>query len=304
MKLSLIGPKGLKRSRANAAVIRTQARQSEPSCLTLVETNVHRKTQYAICVYRTWDPLRSKWFFALALAAALVALSVLAYLFLLYPQNVRTEYIGGKYQSKIEITEQDPRGFGVGYIYYVKDGAEHRGYWGDNMRKTLDWIKNNTPANAVFLNWWDYGHMIVGYAEREAISKNPSTEALISVRNPSEFKEFDNHTIVSDVAKALTTTDEHETLETMNKYNATYILLATDDGRGKAGWLFQFAGRNSTDYINASWQGTNLPFDPNQYNELGKQTVLCRMLTNSQIQGLTQVYTDGNFTICRRLSLP
>lgn len=86
----------------------------------------------------------------------------------------------------------------------------------------------------------------------------------------------------------------------MIKYNATYILIAADDGKGKAGWLFRFAGLNYSDYFNYSWQPTDMPFDPNQYNELGKQTVFCRILTHAQIAGLTQVYSDENFTVCRR----
>jgi asparagine N-glycosylation enzyme membrane subunit Stt3 len=237
----------------------------------------------------------------LASAAVLVVAGVLAIAFWL-PGTV--EYVGGKYQCRIEITGQDPRGFEVGKIFYVKDGVEHRGYWGENMRNTLDWIRNNTPGNAVFLNWWDYGHMIVGYAERESVNKNPSQQALISVIDPSDFPELDNHTIIVDVDKALTTADENETLAAMSKYNATYILVAAEDGKGKAGWLFNFAGLNYSAYFNYSWQPTNLPFDANQYNELGRQTVFCRILSNAQIYGLTQVYTNENFTIYKRSNQP
>lgn len=52
------------------------------------------------------------------------------------------------------------------------------------------------------------------------------------------------------------------------------------------------------DYLNGGWYHTNLPFDVNQYNELGKQTVLCRILTHIEIYGLTCVY-DVDFTIYR-----
>jgi asparagine N-glycosylation enzyme membrane subunit Stt3 len=244
--------------------------------------------------------LRGKWFFVLALAAVLVVAAALGSMLILRSQLKGSENVGGKYQSRIEITEKDPRGFDVGKIFYVKDGTEHSGYWGANMRNALEWIKNSTPANAVFLNWWDYGHMIVGYAERESVSRNPSSEALISVGDPSDFHELDPHSTIVDVAKALTTTNENETLATMIKHNATHIVVAADDGKGKAGWLFRFAELNYSDYFNYSWQPTDLPFDANQYNELGKQTVFCRILTHAQIPGLTQVYSDENFTICRQ----
>jgi asparagine N-glycosylation enzyme membrane subunit Stt3 len=245
--------------------------------------------------------LRRKLFFVLICVAVLVAALVLAYVFFPSSQVLRREYVGGKYQCRIEITGEDPEGFDVGRIFYVKNGVEHRGYWGENFRGTLGWIKNNTAESAVFLNWWDYGHMIVGYAERDSVSKNPSNEALVSVGDPSEFKELDDHGIIVDVAKALTATDENETLATMDEYNATYVLVAAIDGKGKVGWLFNFAGRNFIDYYNSSWI-PKLPFDEDMYNELGKQIVLCRILSNAQIPGLTRVYSDGNFTICRRSS--
>lgn len=241
-------------------------------------------------------------FLVLVIATWSVIITVLAYVVWVAPHYPREEYVGGKYQCTLEITGQDSRGFEVGKISYVKDGVEHTGYWSENMRNVLDWIRNSTPNNSVFLNWWDYGHMIVGYAERESASKNPSKEALVSVSNPSDIKELDNNTTIIDVSKALTATNENETLAIMSKYNANYILVAADDGKGKASWLFKFAGLNYTDYLNTSWNPTNLPFDANQYNELGKQAILCRTLTNEHIYGLTLVYSDEYFTIYRRLN--
>jgi len=233
-------------------------------------------------------------------AALLIVIVVLVYVFLLSPRFLREEYIGGKYQGKIGITGEDPRGFEVGRLFYVKDGVEHEGYFNAYLRDTLDWIKANTSEDAVFLNWWDYGHMIVGYAERESVIKNPSQEALISVKDASEFKEFDPHIMIVDVAKALTTTNENETLETMSKYGATYILVTAEDAIGKQNWIFRFAGLNFANYMNTSWQPSGLAFDPNLYNELGKETVIYRILVNAEIQGLTQVYSDENVRVYKR----
>jgi hypothetical protein len=82
--------------------------------------------------------------------------------------------------------------------------------------------------------------------------------------------------------------------------NATRIMVAEDDGKEKAGWLFKFAGLNHSDYLNASWHAISLPFDANQHNELGKETVLRRILTNAQIYGLTRACSDQYFIIYRR----
>ena len=61
-----------------------------------------------------------------------------------------------------------------------------------------------------------------------------------------------------------------------------------------------YRGLNFTNYMNTSWQPSSLAFDPNQYNELGKETVIHRILVNAEIQGLTQVYTDENVKIYKR----
>lgn len=232
------------------------------------------------------------------MAALLILTVVLAYVFILSPGFIRIEYIGGKYECKIGITGRDSRGFEIGRLFYIRDGIEHEGYFNAYLRSALDWIKGNTPENAIFLNWWDYGHMIVGYAERESVIRNPSQETLISVKDASQIKELDPHEMIVDVAKALTTTNENETLEIMRKYNATYILVTLEDGKEKAYWIFKFAGLNFTNYVN---QSSTMAFDLDQYNSLGKRTVIYRILVGAEIQGLTQVYFDENVRIYKTL---
>lgn len=148
-------------------------------------------------------------------------IAALVYVLLPSSQFLKEEYVGGKYECRVGITGEDPRGFEVGRLFYIKDGVEHEGFFNAYLRNALDWIRAHTPENVVFLNWWDYEHMIIGYAERESVIRNPSQEALISVKDASEFKEFDPHEMIVDIAKALTTTNENETLETMSKYGAT-----------------------------------------------------------------------------------
>jgi len=232
----------------------------------------------------------------------LVAIVALAYIFLSAPQFLREEHVGGKYQCRIGIIEEDPRGFEVGKLFYVKDGVEYQGYYNTYLRDALDWIRNNTSENAVFLNWWDYGHMIIGYAERESVIKNPSEEALASVGDPSDYKELESHEKIVDVAKAVATTDENELLSTMDKYNAAYLLVTVEDGMGKVVWIFRFAGLNFTDYMNMNWQGSYMTFDPDLYNTVGEQTVIYKLLNGTEIQGVTQVYSDENVRIYKRLT--
>lgn len=134
-----------------------------------------------------------KWFLILGSAALLVVIAALVYVFFPSPRFLREEYIGGKYQCRLGISGEDPQGFEVGWLFYVKDGVEQNGYFNAYLRNALDWIKLDTPESAVFLNWWDYGHMIVGYSEKESVIKNPSEEALVSVRDPADYEELVPH---------------------------------------------------------------------------------------------------------------
>lgn len=197
------------------------------------------------------------------------------------------ELVGGKYNSKIVITEKAGK-IVSSEIVYSKEGIEHRGYYDSNFKNALEWIRLNTPENATFLCWWDYGHMIVGYAEKEAIIKNPSEEALVSIANPELIKEFDPNEKLVEVAKALTATDVNFTKSIMKKCNANYILVTPVDGDGKAVWIFRFAGLNSTDYM----ASPSLIFNDENYTELGKQTLIYKMLSNSNLEGFTLIYSD------------
>ena len=242
--------------------------------------------------------MRGKWLSVIAAVASLIVIAALAYVFFPRSPFLREELVDGKYECRIGYTGEDYRGFEAGKIFYVKDGAEHEGYYSSYLRDSLDWIKANTPEDSVFLNWWDYGHMIVGYGERDCVGKNPSEEALVSIADSTGQRELDPHEKIVDVGKALTTTNVSETAAIMEKYGATYLLVTTEDGKGKPYWIFHFAGLDFyADYWNTTWQATDLPFDPNQYNETGKETVIYKVLTHADLPGFTLVYSDENVKI-------
>ena len=49
----------------------------------------------------------------------------------------------------------------------------------DDWLEALDWIKNNTPKDAVFASWWDYGYWISTMAERAVLADNSTTHTNI-----------------------------------------------------------------------------------------------------------------------------
>jgi asparagine N-glycosylation enzyme membrane subunit Stt3 len=158
------------------------------------------------------------------------------------------EFVGGKYNATLSFFKD-----GSSQIAYVDESGNHsEHYFEPLMRTGLNWIKNSTSENAIFLCWWDYGHAIKGYAERNVIVRNPSHEWIdmvpIARTDPNAIKEFDPNEKLVDVAKALTTSNCTEMMQIMEKYCATYVVVYKDDGPpiGKAWWMFKVAGGGSS----------------------------------------------------------
>jgi len=203
-----------------------------------------------------------------------------------------TEYVGGKYNSTLSFFKD-----GNSEIEYKDENGSHsEKYFEPQMRTGLDWIRNNTPEDAVFLCWCDYGHAIKGYAERNAIVRNPSHEWIIMIAESfrSHITEFDPNEKLVDVAKALTTSNYTEMSQTMEKYDATYVVVYKDDGPpvGKVWWMFKVAGLEPTSY----WKLEN---STQLFNDAGKQTMLSRLLDNRDT-GLTLVYQDAVMKVYKK----
>jgi len=80
---------------------------------------------------------------------------------------ISEEPTGGTYNASILYKEKYYDGSWHNFtgIKYTKDGKEYTGAYLPYMRDALNWIKSNTTENITVLCWWDYGHMIEGYAE-------------------------------------------------------------------------------------------------------------------------------------------
>lgn len=73
---------------------------------------------------------------------------------------------------------------------------------------TLDWIKNNTPKDAVIASWWDYGYWISTMAERATLSDN----STISTN------------IITNIAKMLLSSPDMA-WNSLNEMQADYVLI-------------------------------------------------------------------------------
>ena len=211
---------------------------------------------------------------------------------------LRQDNLGGKYNPRFDVLGPDLIGYENGHVVYTKDGVVHTGYYNTYLNASMDWIRTNTSSDAVFLTWWDYGHAVVACGERDSVVKNPSQEALTAVSSGdrSSYPELDSNEKITDVAVALTATDENATKTILQKYGATYLLVTNEDAASKVFWYYKFAGLNSTDYLSDKY-GTVTTFSSEEYTALGQQTMIYKLWVNSDLNYFTQVYSDANVKI-------
>ena len=195
--------------------------------------------------------------------------------------------IEGKYEPTISLLAQFGD-FESGDIIYTRDGIERRGYFFSGFTSALDYLKENSPEDSTVLAWWDYGNMIIGYGEREALAINPSEKLLIGVTNSSTNIETDPDKVIDNIGKALTTGDSAETLSLLKKYDAEYLLVAAGPlgDEGKAKWIF-FAGGVPLDDMNNYWIDGEIVGQ-------GMHTVLYKMLNKDDVDGFKLIFTDQN----------
>jgi len=175
---------------------------------------------------------------------------------------------------------------------------------------SLEWIKNNTPKDAVIAAWWDYGYWIQTIAERASLADN-STVATHIIQN---------------IAKMLLDNPD-DAWNTLNEMQADYVLvfvaaqrLAVDNDDGsplyvlngggdesKKQWFMRIAGvplskylysdgTSGTDYFwNETLLGKMFPFTPLAYVNFQNN-----QQSPTYQPGFTPVYTkDIKFPIDR-----
>jgi hypothetical protein len=198
-------------------------------------------------------------------------------------QPIDFENVGGKYDANITYYEDHAM-----IEYSDEEGLHSDMVFMDEFKNAFDWIKTNTPEESVFLCWWDYGHMIKGYAERNVVIRNPSEEILDTVADPSGVKEFDSHARILDVATALTTDSYYEMTQILEKYGVTHILTPSRDII--IAWIFfDIAGLGWTDYLDSQDSGF-------EFTEAGMQTMISKLLDNRELPH-NLIYEDSEIKI-------
>ena len=157
---------------------------------------------------------------------------------------------------------------GTGYPVSTNDWLE-----------SMEWIKNNTPKDAVIAAWWDYGYWISTLGERATIADNSTL----------------NDSIIENIAKMFTSSPKEgwqilrdmqadyvivfisgQRLAVDNEGQALYILQGGGD-ESKKQWFIRIAGNPTDQYLQSDgisgtdyfWNDTMLgkmfPFTPLAY---------------------------------------
>jgi len=145
---------------------------------------------------------------------------------------------------------------------------------------SLEWIKNNTPKDAVIAAWWDYGYWIQTMAERASLADNSTVNtniiqniAKMFLSNPdvawNSLNEMQADYVLVFVAATRLTVDNDET-------TPLYVLNGGGD-ESKKQWFMRIAGEplqkylhsdglSGTDYFwNETLLGKMFPFTPLAY---------------------------------------
>ena len=143
-----------------------------------------------------------------------------------------------------------------GYYQQVKLSAENfaPGSYQQQWQKAMAWVRTETPKDAVFAHWWDYGYWLQSIGERATILDGGNAIA------------YWNHLMGRYV---LTGTDEQEALEFLYTHNGTHLLIdSTEIGKYTA---YSSIGSDEN-YDRFSWIPTLL-MDEKQTQETQNETL-------------------------------
>jgi hydroxylamine oxidation protein HaoB len=102
---------------------------------------------------------------------------------------------------------------------------------GAQYKRAFEWIKENTPEDALFISWWDYGDLIRIFAEREALVSDPcrSMKCLDTLSDDEiDVFRYEDDEKFLDVQKFFTT-NEDEAYRIAKKYGADYVFITYEE---------------------------------------------------------------------------
>ncbi|MFA5887115.1 MAG: STT3 domain-containing protein [Candidatus Nanoarchaeia archaeon] len=147
---------------------------------------------------------------------------------------------------------------GLTFWGFYKNVSAQASYVGPSFNQqwqnAMSWAKDNTPEDAVFAHWWDYGYWVQWGANRATISDGGNAFGAI------------NYFVGRHI---LTGQNETEALEFMKSKNVSYLLIISDEIGKYPAYSSIGADRN---YDRYSWIST-MVMQPDQIRETREEIV-------------------------------
>lgn len=151
---------------------------------------------------------------------------------------------------------QDCRGIIVSYSSNSINSAKYMGpSYNPQWQAAGNWAQNNTPENAIFAHWWDYGYWVQSGFNRATVTDGGN---LFYPLNYFMGRHF------------LTATSEEEALKFFINHNVTHALIVSDEIGKYPAFSSIGADKNNDRY---SWIST-FALNPEQTRETRNETVM------------------------------
>jgi asparagine N-glycosylation enzyme membrane subunit Stt3 len=128
-------------------------------------------------------------------------------------------------------------------------------YYNQQWQKAMKWVDEETPEDAVFAHWWDYGYWVQSIGHRATILDGGNAITYWNYL-------MGRHVLTGD--------NQDDALEFLYNHDATHLLIDSTD-IGKYG-AYSSIGSDA-DYDRLSWIGTFI-LDEKQTQETQNQTIL------------------------------
>jgi dolichyl-diphosphooligosaccharide--protein glycosyltransferase len=152
----------------------------------------------------------------------------------------------------------------------------------NDWKESMEWIKNNTPKDAVIASWWDYGYWISTLAERATINDNSTccTHIIENVAKMFLSSPQEGWQMLKDMqADYVVVFVSGQRLAVDNEDQSLYVLQGGGD-ESKKQWFIRIADKPMAQYLESDaisgtdyfWNDTLLgkmfPFTPLAYVNL------------------------------------
>ena len=172
----------------------------------------------------------------------------------------------------------------------------------EGMPEVFAELEHLTPNDSIVLCWWDYGRAVREWSHREVIEAYPSRDIWYSMGSSRDplgnleaqiFGTWGSSEKIHDLARIFMLPEE-QSLQIMENYDVSYVLVFTPDELEKFGWIARIAGCNETDYLTVS-------DDTYEPTELGTEVTLLRLLFDDTLhpRHFTKLYDNGKGKIYR-----